>query len=157
MAHLFSGVEIHATMVDNIIAGDALSIPNWMDGAQFLAILLVALGMTLLVSRGCSWLSFLLTLCTLGLSMLCISAIPELNDKTHLPVVADPSHGTGHAHLVPATSLAAVAAGADALLLECHLDPEHAMSDGAQSITPDALKELMKRIKKVAQAIDRDI
>ncbi len=69
MAHLFSGVEIHATMVDNIIAGDALSIPNWMDGAQFLAILLVALGMTLLVSRGCSWLSFLLTLLTLGLSM----------------------------------------------------------------------------------------
>jgi 3-deoxy-7-phosphoheptulonate synthase len=88
---------------------------------------------------------------------LCISAIPELNDKTHLPVVADPSHGTGHAHLVPATSLAAVAAGADALLLECHLDPEHAMSDGAQSITPQALKELMTKIKKVAQAIDRDI
>lgn len=87
----------------------------------------------------------------------CVAAIPELNDKTHLPVVADPSHGTGHAHLIQATSLAAVAAGADALLLECHLDPEHAMSDGAQSITPDALKELMTKAKKVAQAIDRDI
>jgi 3-deoxy-7-phosphoheptulonate synthase len=88
---------------------------------------------------------------------LCVAAIPELNDKTHLPVVADPSHGTGHAHLVPAASLASVAAGADALLLECHLDPEHAMSDGAQSITPDALKELMGRIGRVAEAIDRSI
>ena len=83
--------------------------------------------------------------------------IPALNERTHLPVVVDPSHGTGHAHLVPATSLAAVAAGADALLLECHLDPEHALSDGAQSITPDVLKELMMRMKKVAQAIDRDV
>ena len=87
----------------------------------------------------------------------CTAMIPELNDKTHLPVIADPSHGTGHSHLVPSTSLGAVAAGADALLVECHLDPEHAMSDGAQSITPDALKELMQKAKKVAQAIDRDI
>lgn len=87
----------------------------------------------------------------------CVAAIPELNNKTHLPVVADPSHGTGHSHLVPAASLAAIAAGADALLLECHIDPEHAMSDGAQSITPDALKNLMTRAKRVAQAIDRDI
>lgn len=88
---------------------------------------------------------------------LCVAAIPELNDKTHLPVIADPSHGTGHAHLVPSSSLAAIAAGADALLLECHIDPEHAMSDGAQSITPQALKKLMKKAKKVAKAIDRDM
>ena len=88
---------------------------------------------------------------------LCIAAVAELNDKSHLPVIVDPSHGTGHAHLIDAASRAAVAAGADALLLECHLDPEHAASDGAQSITPQALKELMKKLKRIAQAIDRDL
>jgi 3-deoxy-7-phosphoheptulonate synthase len=88
---------------------------------------------------------------------LCLSAVAELNDKTHLPVVVDPSHGTGHAHLVPAMSQAAVAAGADALLIECHLDPEHAASDGAQSITPEALASLVSRLRRIAQAIDRDL
>jgi len=88
---------------------------------------------------------------------LCITAVAELNDKSHLPVIVDPSHGTGHAHLIDAASRAAVAAGADALLLECHLDPEHAASDGAQSITPKALKELMEKLKRIARAIDRDL
>ena len=88
---------------------------------------------------------------------LCLSAVAELNDKTHLPVIVDPSHGTGHAHLVDATSRAAVAAGADALLIECHLDPEHAASDGAQSITPEALQNLMPSLKKIARAINRDM
>ena len=88
---------------------------------------------------------------------LCLSAVVELNDKTHLPVVVDPSHGTGHAHLVPAMSQAAVAAGADALLIECHLDPEHAASDGAQSITPEVLSGLVGRLRRIAQAIDRDL
>ncbi|MDP7024603.1 MAG: adenylate/guanylate cyclase domain-containing protein [Kiritimatiellia bacterium] len=69
LARIFPGVEVHATMVDNILSQDALSEPNWMDGAQFLAILLVGLFMTFLVSKGCSWLSFLLTLLTLGLSL----------------------------------------------------------------------------------------
>ncbi len=69
LTSLFPGVEVHATMVDNILAGDALREPNWMDGAQFMAILLVGLFMTFLISRGCSWLSFLLTLVTLGLSL----------------------------------------------------------------------------------------
>jgi 3-deoxy-7-phosphoheptulonate synthase len=86
-----------------------------------------------------------------------LAVVPELHDKTHLPVIVDPSHGTGHAHLVPAASAAAVAAGADGLLIECHLDPEHAASDGAQSITPDALGELMGRLERIAKAIDRDL
>lgn len=88
---------------------------------------------------------------------LCISAVAELNDKTHLPVMVDPSHGTGHAHLVPAASRAAVAAGADGLLIECHLDPEHALSDGAQSITPKVLGELMVQLNKIAEAIGREV
>ena len=86
-----------------------------------------------------------------------LAVVPELNDKTHLPVIVDPSHATGHAHLVPAASAAAVAAGVDGLLIECHLDPEHAASDGAQSITPDALGELMGRLGRIAKAIDRDL
>jgi 3-deoxy-7-phosphoheptulonate synthase len=86
-----------------------------------------------------------------------LAAVAELHDKTHLPVVVDPSHGTGHAHLVPPMCQAAVAAEADGLILECHHDPEHATSDGAQSITPDTLKALMKRLKGIAQAVDREI
>ena len=85
-----------------------------------------------------------------------LAIVPELNDKTHLPVVVDPSHGTGHVHLVPAMCLAAVAAGADGLIVECHHDPEHAMSDGAQSITPEALTQVMAKIKRVAEAIGRE-
>ncbi len=88
---------------------------------------------------------------------LSLACVPELNDKTHLPVIVDPSHGTGHAHLVPAMSRAAVAAGADGLLIEMHPDPEHAVSDGAQSLTPDALKELMPSLRAVARAIGRDL
>jgi 3-deoxy-7-phosphoheptulonate synthase len=86
-----------------------------------------------------------------------LATVPELNDKSHLPVIVDPSHGTGHAYLVPAMCNASVAAGADGLLVECHLDPEHAMSDGAQSITPALLAEIMPRLKAVANAVDRDI
>jgi len=86
-----------------------------------------------------------------------LAVVPELNDKTHLPVVVDPSHSTGHAHLVPAMCRAAVAAGADGLLIECHHDPEHAMSDGAQSITPAVLTKMMSQLKRIAQAVGRDM
>ncbi len=86
-----------------------------------------------------------------------LAVVPELNDKTHLPVLVDPSHATGHAQLVPAMCRAAVAAGADGLLLECHIDPEHATSDGAQSITPATLAQLMPILKRIARVIGRDI
>ncbi len=86
-----------------------------------------------------------------------LAAVPELLEMTHLPILVDPSHGTGHAHLVPPMSLAAVAAGADGLIIECHPDPEHASSDGAQSLTPAALCELMKKLKRVAEAVDREL
>ncbi len=88
---------------------------------------------------------------------LALAIVPELKDKTHLPVIVDPSHGTGHAHLVPAMCRAAVAAGADGLLIECHPDPEHALSDGAQSITPGTLSELMPQLRAIARAINRDV
>ena len=86
-----------------------------------------------------------------------LASVPELNDKTHLPVIVDPSHGTGHAHLVPAMCRAAVAAGADGLIIECHIDPEHALSDGAQSITPAELTQLIATMKNIARAIGRDM
>ncbi len=86
-----------------------------------------------------------------------LASVAALNDRTHLPVVVDPSHGTGHAKLVGPMSRAAVAAGADALIIECHIDPEHAASDGAQSIPPQALKDLMPKLKRIAKAVDRDM
>jgi 3-deoxy-7-phosphoheptulonate synthase len=84
-----------------------------------------------------------------------LAIVPELNSKTHLPVIVDPSHGTGHAHLVPAMCRAAVAAGADGLIIECHPDPEHAASDGGQSITPEVLAQEMEVLKRISQAVGR--
>ena len=88
---------------------------------------------------------------------LSLSAIPELHHRTHLPVIVDPSQGTGHARLVPDLCRAAVACGADGLIIEAHPDPEHAMTDGAQSITPQVLTELMASLKRIAAAIDREV
>ncbi len=82
-----------------------------------------------------------------------LSAVPVLHELSHLPVMVDPSHGTGKAKLVPPMALAAVAAGADALMVEVHNDPEHALSDGAQSITPDQFDALMAQIALIRQAI----
>lgn len=86
-----------------------------------------------------------------------LAAVPALQQRTHLPIVVDPSHGTGHASMVPAMSRASIAAGADGLILECHHDPEHAMSDGAQSITPASLAELMPVLRKIANAVGREM
>ena len=86
-----------------------------------------------------------------------LAIVPELRERTHLPVLVDPSHGTGHAHLVPAMCRAAVAAGVDGLLLEVHHDPEHALSDGAQSLTPAVLGELMSTLKRIASAVGREM
>src|SRR6516165_166760 len=84
-----------------------------------------------------------------------LATVPYLHDKSHLPVVVDPSHGTGKARLVTPMSKAAVAAGADALMVEVHEDPEHSVSDGAQTITPKAFKLLMDQCRRIALAVDR--
>ena len=84
-----------------------------------------------------------------------LATVPYLQDKSHLPVVVDPSHGTGKAKLVAPMSKAAIAAGADGLIIEVHDDPEHAMSDGSQTITPDAFALLMRDCRRVAEAVDR--
>jgi 3-deoxy-7-phosphoheptulonate synthase len=86
-----------------------------------------------------------------------ISAIPIIKKLSHLPVIVDPSHATGQRDLVAPTSLAAVAAGTDALIIEMHPEPEKAMSDGAQSLHPEELEALMINLKKVAEAVGRSI
>lgn len=84
-----------------------------------------------------------------------ISAVPLLKQLTHLPVIVDPSHGTGRRELVEPVSLAAVAAGADGLLIEVHPHPEEALSDGAQSLDPLHFASLMKALRPVAEAVGR--
>ena len=88
---------------------------------------------------------------------LALAAVPELQRVSHLPVVVDPSQGTGKSHLIDSMCRAAVAAGADGLIIEVHNDPEHALTDGAQSITPKQFKEMMASIKRIATAIDREV
>jgi 3-deoxy-7-phosphoheptulonate synthase len=87
---------------------------------------------------------------------LALAAVPELHRVTHLPVVIDPSQGTGKSYLVDSMCRAAVAAGADGLIIEVHNDPEHAMTDGAQSITPQQFAEMMRAIRRIAAAVDRE-
>ncbi|MBI4683951.1 MAG: 3-deoxy-7-phosphoheptulonate synthase [Nitrospirae bacterium] len=86
-----------------------------------------------------------------------LSAVPVLKQKTHLPVIVDPSHGVGKWGLVSPMAKAAVAAGADGLLIEVHTNPEEAVSDGEQSLKPEAFKKLMSELKPIARAVGRDI
>ncbi len=86
-----------------------------------------------------------------------LSAVPVLKQLTHLPVVVDPSHGVGKRDLVAPMAKAAVAAGADALIIEVHTNPEEAMSDGDQSLKPDQFDRLMKELKPIAAAVGREI
>jgi 3-deoxy-7-phosphoheptulonate synthase len=86
-----------------------------------------------------------------------LSAIPVLKSMTHLPVIADPSHGTGNYHYVAPMAFAAVAAGADGLMIEVHPDPEHASSDGPQSLKPSKFAALMMKLREFAKAADRRV
>jgi len=86
-----------------------------------------------------------------------ISAIPVVKSLSHLPIIADPSHGTGRRDKVLPMARAAVAAGADGLLIEVHHDPDRALSDGAQSLHPAQFTELMTQLRTIAKAVDRSI
>jgi len=86
-----------------------------------------------------------------------LNAVPMLHRETHLPVLVDPSHGTGHAWMVPALAAAAVAAGADGLLIEVHCDPGAALSDGGNSLTPEAFARMVRQVAGVAVAVGRAI
>jgi len=90
-------------------------------------------------------------------NLLDLAAIPVVQSLSHLPIIADPSHGTGLRSKVTPMGRAAVAAGADGLMIEVHLDPPRAMSDGAQSLYPEQFVELMQQIRVIARAIGRDV
>jgi len=86
-----------------------------------------------------------------------LGVIPPLKATSHLPVIVDPSHGTGYRPFVPAMAQAALAAGADGLLIEVHPDPEHALSDGAQSLSFEEFDRLLETLKRLAEPLGREI
>jgi 3-deoxy-7-phosphoheptulonate synthase len=86
-----------------------------------------------------------------------LAAIPVVQQISHLPIMADPSHGTGRRDKVAAMARAAVAAGADGLIIEVHPDPERALSDGVQSLYPDQFAQLMDQVRAIAPAVGRMI
>ena len=86
-----------------------------------------------------------------------LAIVPYLKERTHLPIVIDPSHGTGMASLVPAMAKAAIAAGADGLIVEVHPHPEKAWSDGAQTLAPGPFMTMMNECRRVAEAVDRSL
>lgn len=86
-----------------------------------------------------------------------LNAVPVLKHVSHLPVIVDPSHGTGVARYVPALSRAGLAAGADGLILEVHPCPKEALSDGAQSLTPEQFKQTMAELSRIAEAMGRSL
>jgi 3-deoxy-7-phosphoheptulonate synthase len=90
-------------------------------------------------------------------NLLDLSAIPVVHGLSHLPIIADPSHGTGHRDMVIPMARAGVAAGADGLLVEVHPTPDRALSDGAQSLYPEQFDRLMKEIRLIAEAIGRRV
>ena len=86
-----------------------------------------------------------------------LAAVPTLKELSHLPVIVDPSHATGKWNLVAPMSKAAVAAGADGILIEVHSNPECALCDGEESIKPSKFKELMHDMRKIAVAVGREL
>jgi 3-deoxy-7-phosphoheptulonate synthase len=86
-----------------------------------------------------------------------LAAIPVVHELSHLPIIADPSHGTGHRQMVPPMARAAVAAGADGLLVEVHPNPERALSDGGQSLYPEQFERMMQDVAAIADVIGRSV
>ncbi|HWQ77100.1 MAG TPA: 3-deoxy-7-phosphoheptulonate synthase [Syntrophomonas sp.] len=129
--------------------GMSATIEEWLMAAEY--ILSEGNQKVILCERG------IRTFETYTRNTLDLSAVPVVKRLSHLPVIVDPSHGTGDRQLVGPMSLAAIAAGADGLILEMHPNPAKAVSDGAQSLTPAGLEELMSRLQVLAPAVDRSL
>jgi 3-deoxy-7-phosphoheptulonate synthase len=129
--------------------GLSATIEEWLMAAEYI----MAEGNTqvILCERG------IRTFETATRNTLDLSAIPLIKRLSHLPVIADPSHGTGHRYLVEPMALAAAAAGADGLIIEVHPEPDTALSDGPQSLTLDGFERLMRRVELVLNALDRPL
>ncbi|HEV3022980.1 MAG TPA: 3-deoxy-7-phosphoheptulonate synthase, partial [Pirellulales bacterium] len=94
---------------------------------------------------------------TITRNTLDLNAVPVIKELSHLPIVVDPSHGTGKREYVPPMALAALAAGADGLLIEVHPDPDHALSDGAQSLDFAGFERLLESLRRLAGPLGREI
>jgi 3-deoxy-7-phosphoheptulonate synthase len=129
--------------------GLAATIEEWLMAAEY--IMHAGNPNVILCERG------IRTFETMTRNTLDLSAIPLLKRISHLPVIADPSHGTGHRYLVQPMALAAAAAGADGLLIEVHPEPDTALSDGPQSLTPEGFDHLMRTLDGVLDAIGRPL
>ena len=127
--------------------GMSSSIQEWLLAAEY--ILAKGNRNVILCERG------IRTFETAARNTMDINAIPLVKEMSHLPIVADPSHGTGKRRLVEPVALGMIAAGADGLILEVHPDPEHALSDGAQSLTFDLFESMMANVTKVANAVGK--
>jgi len=86
-----------------------------------------------------------------------LSAVPNVKAQSHLPIIVDPSHATGRADLVPSMARAAIAAGADGVIVEVHDCPERALSDGAQALLPDQFDQLMKELRRIMPALGKEV
>jgi 3-deoxy-7-phosphoheptulonate synthase len=129
--------------------GLAATIDEWLMSAEY--ILSGGNQQVILCERG------IRTFETATRNTMDISAIPVVKKKSHLPIIADPSHGIGIRDKVIPMARAAVAAGADGIIVEVHHDPDHALSDGAQSLYPNQFSQMMKEVRIIAQAIERTI
>jgi len=129
--------------------GLAATIEEWLMSAEY--ILSGGNQQVILCERG------IRTFETATRNTMDISAIPVIKKKSHLPIFADPSHGIGIRDKVIPMARASVAAGADGIMVEVHHDPDHALSDGAQSLYPDQFSQMMKEVRIIAQAIERSI
>jgi 3-deoxy-7-phosphoheptulonate synthase len=127
--------------------GLSATINEWLAAAEY--ILAAGNPDVILCERG------IRTFETATRSTLDVAAVPVVKELSHLPVIVDPSHAAGNRRLVPALARAAVAAGADGLLIEVHPDPDHALSDGAQSLTPEQLTATVNRCRMMATALGR--
>lgn len=142
-----AGKSGHPTMLKR---GPSASLDEFLLAAEYL--LHHGTANVLLCERGVHPLDKTYTRNTLDLN-----AVPALKHISHLPVIIDPSHGTGVARFVPAMARAAIAAGADGVIIEVHPCPKQALSDGAQSLTPEQFAETMLQMSKIAEAIGRKI
>lgn len=129
--------------------GLSATIEEWLNAAEY--IMSEGNENVILCERG------IRTFETATRNTLDISAIPIVKSKSHLPIVVDPSHASGVLEYIPALSAAAIAAGADGLIIEVHPDPAQALSDGPQSLTPEAFAELMNNLRPIAGAVGRGL
>ncbi|BAY08747.1 3-deoxy-7-phosphoheptulonate synthase [Calothrix sp. NIES-2098] len=128
--------------------GMAATIEDWLMAAEY--ILAAGNPNVVLCERGIRTFDRQYTRNTLDLSV-----VPVLRKLTHLPIMIDPSHGTGWSEFVPSMAMAAIAAGTDSLMIEVHPNPKKALSDGPQSLTPDAFDRLMQELAVVGKAVGR--